>query len=145
MRISPLAVTALSLVILAACQPATKSGERVTIAWGIENMQEDDTGKTTADVSLVITKESGKKHTIPLGSYDGCGPEAAPEKGPLLSLKCWRAGGGDEFQIRTDATNVLVIEHRAVDEELPIPAFSTVRTVALEDGVVIVPIATDAQ
>ncbi len=144
MKHFPFVIATLSLVMLAACQPATPSGERVTIAWGYENKETDDTGKTTADVSLVITKANGKKHTLPLGSYVGCGSETTPAEGALLTLKCWWAGSGDEFQIRTDATNVLVIEHRTLDEELLIPAFKTVRTVALEDGVVIVPVATDA-
>lgn len=131
----------------AACSPARvadtqqKGAERVTIAWGIDNAHTDDTGMTTADVSLVVTKASGKTHTLPLGTYVGCGQQEALKDDAYLSLKCWWAGGGDDFWVRMDATNVLVVEHRAVDETLDIPAFEPLRSLALEDGVVIVPMA----
>ena len=141
MRITPIALASLLLVALSACAPATDDGEKVTISWGIDNEKTDDTGRTTADVSFVVTKDDGKVHALPIGRYAGCGEQTAPEDGPLLTLKCWWAGGGDDFEVRMDATNVLAIDHRSVDEEAPIPEFTTLRTVALEDGVTIVPVA----
>jgi hypothetical protein len=139
MRSIRLLFPSLALVALAACSPSTgpTSGDAVTVSWGMNDRHTDDAGTTTAEVSLVVTKADGTKHPLPLGRYAGCGEESAPQDGPLLTLSCRSAGGGDEFQVRMDATNVLAIDHRPMPEG----AFETLRTVALEDGVTIVPVA----
>lgn len=120
------------VLALCACAPDPNA---VAISWGIENKRTDDAGTMMADVSLTVTKADGKTHSVPLGRYGGCGDKAAPEDGPLLTLSCRTPGGGDDFRVRMDATNVLAIEHRALPEE----TFETLRTVALEDGATIVP------
>lgn len=93
---------------------------------------------TTADVSLAVTKGDGSTRGIDLGRYAGCGEQKAPEDGPLLTLTCWWAGGGDEFQVRMDATNTLVVDHRVLDEMVDIPEFTPVRSILLPDDVEIV-------
>ncbi len=143
MRAATIVLTPLSLLVLFACTPTPPSNnakqERLTISWALENETTDDTGMTTADVSLVVAREDGSARGIDLERFAGCGEQAAPEDGPLLTLKCWWAGGGDEFQVRMDATNTLVVDHRVLDEMLDIPEFTPVRSILLPDNATIVP------
>lgn len=144
MRIAPFVLTSLSLLTLAGCAASTptnvdSSRQQLTVSWGLEKESTDKTGRTTADVSLVVVKEDGSARGIDLGRFAGCGETAAPEDGPLLTLKCWWAGSGDEFQVRMDATNTLVVDHRVLDEAADIPDFTPVRSILLPDNAIILP------
>lgn len=148
MRSTPLVLASLSLLALTACAtPASDetTAERLTVSWGFDKTSTDDTGMTTSDVSLLVTKDDGSTRGIDLGRFAGCGEEAAPEDGPFLTLKCWWAGAGDDFEVRMDATNSLVIYHRSLDEGADIPEFTPVRTLLLPDGAVVVPVAMNGR
>lgn len=143
MRTATIVLTPLSLLVLFACTTTPPSNdaqpEQLTITWLLEKETTDENGMTTADISLVVLKEDGSARGIDLGRFAGCGERAAPEDGPLLTLQCWWAGGGDEFQVRMDATNTLIVDHRVLDEMVDIPEFTSVRSILLPDNAMIVP------
>jgi hypothetical protein len=140
MRTTPLVLASLSLTALAACSPAAAPSDdgmagtdAVTVGWLLEDTGTDDTGMQTSHVALLVG-ESGGTNDVAVGDNAGCGEETMPEDGPILTLTCWWAGGGDEFQVRMDGTNTLVVDHRVLDEEADIPEFTELTDVTIPDG-----------
>lgn len=147
---TPFIVASLSLLALAACSPARttpiETTDSLTLSWDLANERTDEFGQTSHDVSFVVSDASGAETArAELGSYDGCGVQAVPEDGPLLTLSCWFAGSGDEFQVRMQGTNTLVIDHRAVDAEAEIPLFSPIDSIVIPEGVLLLPVAAQAE
>ena len=139
MRTTPLFLATLSVLGLVACATgnhvATKA---VTLSWDIANERTDGTGKTSADVSFIVKNDDGsERDRVLLGTFDGCGSQEAPEDGPLLTLLCWWAGGGDDFQVRFEGTDTLTVDHRIVDEAVEIPEFSPMTSVKVPEGVMV--------
>lgn len=151
MRITPLALASLAVLSLAACTPTTpvvpdESADHdhpsLMLSWDVVAGEEDDTGMTMSDVSLVLSGPMGdERGRLDLGSYAGCGVQEVPGDGPMLTLKCWWAGGGDDFQVRMEGTNTLVVDHRAVDEEAEIPEFTPLKSMTAPEGMMIAPVA----
>jgi hypothetical protein len=144
MRTTPLVLASLSLLALSACAPAVDPQDgamegmpHVTISWVLENEKTDDTGMTTADVSLQLRTSADDVEKVALGNYAGCGEESMPSDGALLTLKCWWAGGGDEFQVRMEGTGTLSIDHRGLDEMTDIPEFEPMKSVEIPEGAMI--------
>lgn len=143
MRTTPLVLASLSILALSACSPAAPADPQdgameamphVTINWVLENEQTDDVGMTTHDVSLAVRTSADDVENVPLGAYIGCGEETMPADGALLTLKCWWAGGGDEFQVRMEGANTLSIDHRVLDEMADIPDFAPMKSVEIPTG-----------
>jgi|GEM_PF-3479181 len=149
MRTTPFALASLSILALSACfgpaadealqeqDGAIEAIPRITINWVFENEKTDDTGMTTADISLAVRTSADDVENIALGTYAGCGEEAMPADGAILTLKCWWAGGGDEFQVRMDGMNMLAIDYRGLDEMVDIPDFAPMKSIEIPDGVMI--------
>ncbi len=144
MRTTPLVLASLSILALSACTPAADPQDgamegmpHVTISWVLSNEKTDDTGMTTADVALQVRTSADDVKMVDLGNYAGCGEETMPNDGPLLTLKCWWAGGGDEFQVRMEGTGTLSIDHRGLDEMVDIPEFEPKESVEIPEGAMI--------
>ena len=139
MRTTPLFLASLSVLGLVACATGNHADTKaITLSWDLTNERTDDTGKTSNDVSLVLSNDDGsERDRVLLGTFDGCTQQEAPADGPILTLKCWFAGGGDDFQVRFEGTNTLVVDHRIVDEQVEIPAFEPMTTVEVPVGVMI--------
>lgn len=145
MRTTPIVLASLSLLALSACAPAdpqdgaAEGMPHVTIGWLLEDKGTDDTGMQTSHVALLVgtTADPGDVTEHAIGDYAGCGQEAMPEDGPLLTLKCWWAGGGDEFQVRMDGTDTLVVSHRGLDEMADIPEFTDAKTIEIPEGALV--------
>ena len=147
MRTTPLVLASLSILALSACTPADTTDQdaameampHVTIGWLLEDKGTDEFDKQTSHVALLVGTAADPndvaEHAI--GDYAGCGEEEAPQDGPLLTLTCWWAGGGDEFQVRMDGTNTLVVSHRGLDEQVEIGDFSDVKTVEIPENALI--------
>lgn len=139
---TPLLLASLSLVALSACAPAGPGDaamhdhDHVTIGWLLEDKGTDDTGMQTSHVALLVSTPGGMNE-IAIGDYAGCGQEEQPQDGPLLTLECWWAGGGDEFQVRMDGTSELVVSHRGLDEQVEIGEFEDVKTIEIPEGAMI--------
>lgn len=143
MRTTPLVLASLSVLALSACSPAADPQDgamegmpHVTIGWLLEDKGTDDTGMQTSHVALLVgtTADPGEVTEVEIGDYAGCGEETMPADGALLTLKCWWAGGGDEFQVRMEGTNTLSIDHRMLDEQADIPEFEQMKTVEIPTG-----------
>lgn len=146
MRTTPLVLASLSILALSACSPAApvdpqdgamEAMPHVTIGWVLSNEQTDDTGMTTADVALQVRTSADDVELVALGTYAGCGEEAMPSDGALLTLKCWWAGGGDEFQVRMEGTGTLSIDYRGLDEMVDIPEFEPKESIEIPEGAMI--------
>lgn len=145
MRTTPLILASLSLLALSACTPADPQDgamegmPHVTIGWLLEDKGTDDTGMQTSHVALLVgtTADPGEVTEHAIGDYAGCSEEAQPHDGPLLTLTCWWAGGGDEFQVRMDGTDTLVVSHRGIDEQAEIGEFEDVQTIEIPEGAMI--------
>jgi len=145
MRIAPLVLASLSLVTLAACVSTVEDdfgAGPMAISWDLYEEKTDDTGMTTHEVAFVVTNGADERVAhVKLGRFAGCTQQDAPADGPLLTLKCWWAGGGDDFQVRMEGTDTLVIDHRSVDEQADIPEFDPLESVKIPEGVEVVPVA----
>ncbi len=139
MRTTPLFLASLSVLGLVACATGNHIDTKaVTLSWDITNERTDGTGKTSADVSFIVKNDDGsERDRVLLGTFDGCGSQEAPEDGPLLTLSCWWAGGGDDFQVRFEGTDTLTVDHRIVDEAVDIPEFSPMTSVKVPEGVMV--------
>ncbi len=139
MRTTPLALASLSFLAFAACSPAATTSTNdatpslVTIGWLLEDKGTDGTGMQTSHVALLVGTGDGINE-VAIGDYAGCGAEEIPADGPLLTLQCWWAGGGDDFQVRMEGTNTLWIDHRSVDEQADIPEFAPLVSVTIPQG-----------
>ena len=134
-----IALASFAVLGLVACTPgndvATKS---ITVSWDITNERTDEFGQTSNDVSLVLNNDDGsERERVLLGTFVGCTQQEAPADGPILTLKCWFAGSGDDFQVRFEGTNTLVVDHRIVDAEADIPEFEPMTSVDVPNGVMI--------
>lgn len=143
MRTSHIVLVSLAVFGLAACTAgnhiATKA---IVLSWDITNERTDGTGKTSSDVSLILKNDDGsERDRILLGTFDGCGTQAVPQDGPMLTLSCWWAGAGDDFQVRFEGTNTVAVDHRIVDEAADIPEFSPMTSVEIPDSVMISAVA----
>lgn len=146
MRSTPLVLASLSVLALSACTPAAPADPQdgamegmphVTISWVFSNEKTDDTGMATADVALQVRTGADDVEQVALGNYAGCGEETMPSDGALLTLTCWWAGGGDEFQVRMEGTGTLSIDHRGLDEMVDVPEFEPMKTVEIPEGAMI--------
>lgn len=135
---TPLLVS-LSVLGLVACATGNHiDTSAITLSWDFANERTDGTGKTSADVSLILKNDDGsERDRILLGTFDGCTTQDTPEDGPILTLSCWWAGGGDDFQVRYEGVDALAIDHRIVDEAVGIPDFSTMASVEIPKGVMV--------
>ncbi len=146
MRTTPLVLASLSLLVLA-CTPVVDTNQdaeneamaHVTIGWLLEDKGTDDTGMQTSHVALLIgtTADPNEVSEVALGDYVGCGQEEMPQDGPLLTLSCWWAGAGDDFQVRMEGTNTLSIDHRVKEETVDIPDFTPMKAVTIPEGALI--------
>ncbi len=139
MRITPLVLGSLTVLSLAACKPSTTTNTGpgpITIGWLLEDKGENKAGMHMSYLALLL-RVGGGVGTVDIGSYAGCGDGEVPSDGPLLTLTCWWAGGGDEFQVRMEGTDTLSIDHRILDEEGPIPEFTPLKTVTIPEGEVV--------
>lgn len=132
MRIAlPLSLTLLALTACTAPGP-------VSISWKVRDRGTDAHGMTMTAVSLMVASD-GETQEVTLGDYPGCGTQAIPADGPLLTLSCWWAGAGDDFQVRMTGTDTLTIDHRSVQEESDPPAFELLKQVTIPQGAIVVP------
>lgn len=144
MRTTPFILASFSLLTLAACvtvdtadqnqDGAMEAMPHVTISWRIEDKGTDEFGMETSTVSLAVRTSADDVENVLLGDYVGCGEEAMPADGALLTLTCWWAGGGDEFQVRMDGVNTLIVSHRGLDEMTDIPEFTDKETIEIPTG-----------
>ncbi len=113
----------------------------VMIGWKVDLTRTDGEDLDSYfDVAFVVTAE-GQTQTVALGNYMGCGFEEIPEDGPLLVLRCWWAGSGDEFQVRMEGTNTLVVDYREVGEGMEgVPEFKPFKSMTIPEGLPIVPV-----
>lgn len=139
MRTTSTILASLCVLGLVACTPGShKATKSITLSWDIANERTDEFGKTSNDVSLILRNDDGsERDRVLLGTFDGCGQQEVPGDGPILTLKCWWAGAGDDFQVRFEGTNTLVVDHRIVDEAADIPEFMPMTDVQVPDGVMI--------
>lgn len=139
MRTITLFLAFLSVLGLVACATGNHIDTKaITLSWDIANERTDGTGKSSSDVSLILKNDDGsERDRILLGTFDGCMAQDAPEDGPLLTLSCWWAGGGDDFQVRFEGTDTVVVDHRIVDEAVEIPDFTPMTSVEVPEGVMI--------
>ncbi len=111
----------------------------VTIGWLLEDKGTDDTGMQTSHVALLVgtTADPNEVTEHAIGDYAGCGEEEMPTDGAILTLKCWWAGGGDEFQVRMDGVNTLIVSHRSLDEMVEIGEFTDKKTIEIPTGALV--------
>ena len=145
MRTTPFVLAACSALAFIACKPSIPENF-VTIGFDLHEEQIDSTDMTTHEVALIVTNKNREEIAhVELGRIAGCSQHEIPEDGPLLTLKCWWAGAGDDFQVRMEGTDVLAIDHRSVEEESAIPEFETVERVTIPAGVAVIPVIEDDQ
>jgi hypothetical protein len=147
MRTTPFVFASLSILALSACAPAASHEQdgaaeampHVTIGWLLEDKGTDANGMKTSHVSLLVgsSADPGAVSEESIGDYAGCGEETTPADGAILTLKCWWAGGGDEFQVRMDGANTLSIDHRVLDEGADIPDFEQMKTIDIPTGALV--------
>jgi hypothetical protein len=123
-----------AILLLPACTPqqapvddTRPAGEQVMMEWKMEPFGQD----TDTPQTHIMLVNSGTDETL---FETNCTGTASTEgitdvEGSMASVRCWWAGGGDDYAVFDDADGHIV-RHRTVDEEAGMGAWTDIQIIA---------------
>ena len=103
----------LALLVLAACTSA--SSNDLSVKWQSEQTGTGEFGEPQMNVTLVNSEGTVVVDEECIGVVSPI--DLQEEANVLTSVRCWWAGGGNDYLAATDANGKLTVKTRWVDEE----------------------------
>lgn len=101
------------LIAIAACTPAAPSN--ISVEWKSEQTGTGEFGEPQMNVTLVNSEGTVVVDEECIGVVSPI--DLQEEANVLTSVRCWWAGGGNDYLAATDANGNLTVKTRWVDEE----------------------------
>ncbi|HVW66224.1 MAG TPA: hypothetical protein VHA78_00665 [Candidatus Peribacteraceae bacterium] len=107
------AIIAFALLSLAACNKTPRHTPFPQLKW---NHVQTGTGTYNSPITQLMLTESGGTKALATQTCTGIAGDATDITGALAAVRCWWAGGGDDYAAFASGTG-FIIRHRTLDEE----------------------------